>query len=88
MREREFGDDIFYSRVGKFQHDNTYSEVFRGVVSNLLETEPLKRMNIQELKTFLEKHEENIMVKKPLRINNVTKKLQATIKEMFQVIRP
>lgn len=56
MREREFEDDIFYSRVGKFQHDSLYSEIFRGVVSNLLETDPLKRMNVQELKTFLEKH--------------------------------
>lgn len=28
------------------------------------------------------------MAKKPLRIDNVTKKLQMTLKEMFQVIRP
>jgi hypothetical protein len=36
-------------------------------------------MNLQELKTLLEKHTENIVVKKPLRIDNVGKKLQKSI---------
>lgn len=56
MKENEFQEDLFFTRLGKFQHDATYSEILRGVVSNLLEIEPLKRMNLQELKSLLEKH--------------------------------
>jgi hypothetical protein len=44
-------------------------------------------MNLPELKVFLEKHTENIIAKKPLRIDNVGKKLQITINIMMKVIR-
>lgn len=37
MKENEFQEDLFFTRLGKFQHDATYSEILRGVVSNLLE---------------------------------------------------
>lgn len=44
-------------------------------------------MNLHELKSFLEKHTENIVAKKPLRIDNVGKKLQITINTMLTAIR-
>ena len=88
MRENEFQEDLFFSRLGRLQHDATYSEILRGVVSNLLEIEPLKRMSLLELKGLLEKHSENIVAKKPLRIDNAPKKLQRTVNEMFRIIRP
>lgn len=44
-------------------------------------------MNLQELYTFLDKHTENIIAKKPLRIDNVGKKLQITINTMLKAIR-
>lgn len=88
MKENEFQEDLFFSRLGRLQHDATYSEILRGVVSNLLEIEPLKRMSLQELRLLLEKHSENIIAKKPLRIDNAPKKLQRTVNEMFKIIRP
>lgn len=45
-------------------------------------------MNIQELRQLLEKHSQNILAKKPLRIDNAPKKLQRTVHEMFKIIRP
>ena len=88
MKENEFQEDLFFSRLGRLQHDATYSEILRGVVSNLLEIEPLKRMSLQELRHLLEKHSENIIAKKPLRIDNAPKKLQRTVNEMFKIIKP
>lgn len=81
-----FDFPTFASRVNRFQHDFYYSEIYRGLVCNLLEIEPAKRLNIEQLKIFLFKHKPGIAVRKSLLIDNVPKKLQISVNEMLKNI--
>ena len=54
-------------------------------MTNLLEFDPLKRMNQEDLQQLLYKHNENLVNKRPLLIDNVGKKLQQSINVLVRV---
>lgn len=85
LHHKSFDQQLFSSRLAVFQQNRGYSDIYRAVVTNLLEFDPLKRMNQDDLQQLLYKHNENLVNKRPLLIDNVGKKLQQSINVLVRV---
>jgi hypothetical protein len=86
MREKEFDEQLFLTRLTAFQQDRGFSDIYRAVVTNLLDLDPLKRMSQEDLGQLLFKHRDNLLSRKPLLIDNVGKKLQQTINVLLRIV--
>ena len=55
-----FNENKFQRSLEQFQINNSYSEILRSTVSNLLERDPAKRMHTDQLWKLVEPYEEKI----------------------------
>ncbi len=69
-----------------FAHNNTYSEVLRGVVLLLLSLNPEKRLNCNELDELLNKHAEHIIKKENFVVDNAPAKLHEEIINLRNIL--
>ena len=75
---------MFLARLALFQQDRSYSDIYRAVITNMLELEVDQRMSQEELSEFLFKHKDNLESKKALLFDNVGRKLQQSINGLLK----
>ncbi len=69
--DKGYASDI----INKWKNAKHYSEVFRGLVANLVQFNPENRLNLAELSGWINKYELNIKSKEKFLITSVPAKI-------------
>lgn len=86
LKKYAFDFPRFNAKLDEFKVSNKYSDVFKGIVSNLVEVNPDKRLTPQELWGFLQPHGNKIMEKEDFVIENAPNKLHTQVGELREAM--
>lgn len=86
LKKHNFDFPRFNGRLDEFKVSNKYSDIFKGIVSNMLEVVPEKRITPQELWGFLQPHGEKIFERQDFVIENAPNKLHAQVGELREAM--
>ena len=76
----------FNTRLDAFKVSNKYSDIFKGIVCNMVELNPEKRISPQELWGFLQPHSNKIMEREDFVIENAPNKLHSQVSELREAM--
>ena len=62
--------DVWKDKLNEWISHPRYSEIFKSIILNLVEKDPLKRIEIQALWTFISRYNVSINAKEPFIIVN------------------